>query len=380
MWRAMQTWSKNTSRFAVVMSVLAATFASGITVAADVAVTARNIPADATVVIQVYDSANTFGDFRNPVREIRTAKAAGDVYQLTDIPAGDVAILVYVDGNQNGILDKNFIGIPKESLGISNNYRPKGPPVYDRATVTVAESTDNQFEVEIYKVLGGRGRLGVGAGVIGRGSPYIGSDTTVLRAIPAITYNGERLQWLGPNAQYGLVGTGKWRLAASASYRIGAYEEDDSLALAGMGDRDSTLMAGLGVRFEADNGINMVLRYEHDVLNHIGGGSATARASRSFQFGWLRISPQLQLNWLSSELANHDFGVAVDEATLLRPAYDTGSILSYEIGMTSFVELTEDWRIVLSLAAERLPGEVADSPIIADDLLYKGFAAVTYVF
>ena len=348
--------------------------------AADITVVAREVPADAEVVVQVYDSANSFGDFRNPLREVRGTRSADDRYRLADIPAGEVAILVYVDSNKNGIIDKNFIGIPKEPLGISNNYRPKGPPVFDSAKVTVTEGVDNLVDVEIYKVLGERGRLGVGAGVIGRSSPYVGSDTTVLQAIPAITYNGERLQWLGPNIQYGLLGSGKWRMAASASYRIGAYEEDDSPALAGMDDRDSTLMAGLGVRYESDRGINMVLRYEHDVLDNIGGGSATARASKSFQFGWLRISPQLQLNWLSADLANHDFGVAASEATLARPAYDVGSFLSYELGMSSFIELTEEWRIVLNIAAEKLPGEVADSPIVADDLLWKGFAAITYVF
>ena len=380
MWRAMNISLKSFVRAGFLLGTLGVSLAGQAVLAADVRVVARNVPANATVVVQVYDSANAFGDFRNPVREIRTARNEDDTYLLSDIAAGDVAILVYVDGNENGLLDKNFIGIPKEPLGISNNYRPKGPPVFDRAAVTVAEAVENVFEVDIYKVLGERGRLGVGAGAIGRSSPYIGSDTTVLQAIPAITYNGERLQWLGPNVQYGLSGSGKWRLAASASYRIGAYEEDDSPALAGMGDRDSTVMAGLGVRYEADNGVNWLLRYEHDVFDNIGGGSATARVSKSFQFGWLRVSPQLQFNWLSSNLANHDFGVALDEATLLRPAYDTGSALSYEIGMTSFVELTQEWRIVLSLAAEKLPSEVANSPIIADDLLYKGFAAITYVF
>jgi outer membrane protein len=348
--------------------------------AAEISVLAQGVPADSTVVIQVYDTASTFGDFRDPLRELRSLKTEDNVYRLSDIPAGDIAVLVYVDSNGNGFIDKNFIGIPKEPLGISNNYRPKGPPVFDRAKVIVAEGAVNHFAVDLYKVLGERGRLGVGAGVIGRSSPYSGSDTTVLQAIPAITYNGERLQWLGPNLQYGLLGSGKWRLAASAAYRIGAYEEGDSPVLAGMGDRASTLLAGFGVRYESDSGINLVARYEHDVLDNIGGGSATARISRSLQFGWLRVSPQLQLNWLSADLANHDFGVAPNAATLLRPAYDTGSVLSYEIGMTSFVELTEEWRIVLSLAAERLPGEVAGSPIVADDLLYKGFAAITYVF
>ena len=351
-----------------------------IAAAADIEVVAREVPADATVVVQVYDSASSFGDFRDPIREIRSMKTANDTYRVAGVPTGDVAILVYVDSNTNGLIDKNFIGIPREPLGISNDYRPKGPPVYDRATVTVSESGTNVFEVDIYKVLGERGRLGVGAGVIGRSSPYTGSDTTVLQAIPAITYNGERLQWLGPNIQYGLLGSVQWRLAASASYRIGAYEENDSPALAGMGDRDSTMMAGLGVRYEAPGGINLVARYEHDVLDNIGGGAAVARASKSFQFGWLRVTPQLQVNWLDAELANHDFGVTPDKAIPGRPAYNVGSVVSYEAGIGSFIEITEEWRVILNLSAEKLPNEIADSPIVGDDLLIRGFAAITYVF
>jgi outer membrane protein len=46
----------------------------------------------------------------------------------------------------------------------------------------------------------------------------------------------------------------------------------------------------------------------------------------------------------------------------------------------SFIELTEDWRIVLNVSTEFLPGEIVDSPIVADDHVIKGFAALTYVF
>jgi outer membrane protein len=202
----------------------------------------------------------------------------------------------------------------------------------------------------------------------------------VLQPIPAITYNGERLQWLGPNVQYGIAGTDWWRLAVSASYRVGVYEESDSVALAGLGDRNSTLMAGLGMRFEVPGGVNLSLRYEHDVLDNIGGGSATARLSKGFQAGWFRFAPQLQVNWLSSELTNHDFGVPPEAATVIRPEYDTGSSVTYEVGFGSFIELTEDWRIVLNISTEFLPSEIVDSPIVADDHVIKGFAAITYVF
>ncbi len=348
--------------------------------AADISVTMNGAPGSGILVFQVYDSASAFGDFRDPAKELRTPVRSDATYLIENVPAGEVAVLVYVDENENGLIDKNFIGIPKEPLGISNNYRPKGPPSFDRAKLNIAENETTDIDIEIYKVLGERGRIGVGVGVIGRSSPYVGSDTTVLNPIPAITYNGERLQWLGPNVQYGILGTGRWRLAASASYRIGVFEEDDSPALAGMGDRDNTLMAGIGLRYELPGGVNLSMQYEHDVLDKIGGGSATARVSKGFQTGWLRLVPQLQVNWLSDELTNYDFGVTARAATLTRPAYNTGSSVSYELGFGTFIELTEEWRIVVNVAAEFLPDRITDSPIVADDHVIKGFAAITYVF
>ena len=347
---------------------------------ADISVRMQGAPADGVLVFQIYDSPNAFGDFRDPVKEIRSPIDTGAVYLLKDVPAGDIAILVYVDENENGLIDKNFIGIPKEPLGISNNYRPKGPPAFNRAKFTVVAGAETTIDIEIYKVLGERGRLGVGAGVIGRSSPYVGSDVTVLQPIPAITYNGERLQWLGPTVQYSLLGTGWWRLAASASYRIGVYEESDSTALAGLGDRNGTMMAGLGMRFDVPGGANLSLRYEHDALDKIGGGAATARLSKGFQAGAFRFAPQLQVNWMSADLTNYDFGVAETAATEARPAYETGSSISYEVGIGTFIELTEEWRILLNVSAEFLPDEIVDSPIVAEDRVIKGFAAITYVF
>jgi outer membrane protein len=220
----------------------------------------------------------------------------------------------------------------------------------------------------------------VGAGVIGQSSPYVGSSETVLQPIPAITYNGERLQWLGPNVQYGIVGSGKLRLAASASYRIGAYEESDSPVLQGMGDRESTLLAGLGVRYEIPGGVNLLLRYEHDVLDRIGGGQARMRFSKALQAGIFRLVPQLAVNWLSADLANHDFGVPASAATPTRPFYDVGSTLSVEAGFGSFIELSEDWRIVFNLSLEQFDDAVGDSPIVDTDRVLRGFAAITYVF
>ena len=79
-------------------------------------------------------------------------------------------------------------------------------------------------------------------------------------------------------------------------------------------------------------------------------------------------------------MSNHDFGVAQAAATPQRPAYELGSTTSIEAGFGAFVELSEDWRIIVNVAAERLDDDVTGSPIVDDDLVVKGLAVVTYIF
>ncbi|MBB5210643.1 MipA/OmpV family protein [Microbulbifer hydrolyticus] len=348
--------------------------------AESISVRINNAPEQGVVVIQLYDNPSTFGDFRNPVRETRHPVSADGVYRITNVPAGEYAVLAYFDENENGALDRTFIGIPKEPIALSNNYKPKGPPSFQRASFRKLDDGEHVLDLEMYSVLGEAGQWGVGLGVIGRSSPYKGSDTNVVQVIPAITYFGERLQWVGPQLRYGLVGSDQLRLAVTATYRVGAYEEDDSPILQGLGDRDNTLMAGIGLVYEGKQGVDVDFRYEHDVLGRADGGTAALTVSKGFQWGNLRLSPALGVNWLSSDLANYDFGVPVAAALPGRPAYDVGSSINVEAGVSGLYEITENWRFVLSVSAEFLDSEITDSPIVADDQVFKGFAALTYTF
>ena len=45
----------------------------------------------------------------------------GTYQRSFEIPPGSYAIKLHIDENENGKLDTNFIGIPKEQYGISNN-------------------------------------------------------------------------------------------------------------------------------------------------------------------------------------------------------------------------------------------------------------------
>lgn len=356
------------------------TFVAGRVIAAEISVQLESPPASGTVVLVLYSSANTFGDLRDPAKLERFTLDGRDTFVMTDIPAGEYALVVYHDENDNLDIDRSFIGIPTEPLGFSNDYRPKGPPSYSRAAFTLADNEARTFNVGLYRPLGKLGQVGVGIGVISRSSPYRDYNGGVTQVIPAITYTGDRLQILGPNVSYGLIGTGRVRLAAAGSYRPGVYEEDDSDFLEGMGDRDGTFTAGLALEAELPKGFDLSLSYEHDVLDRVGGGEARVALDKAFQLGTFRLSPEVGVNWLAQDMADYDFGVPQDKATADRPAYRVGSTFTVDVGMGILYEITTDWLVVMSVAVEFFDDEITDSPIVDEDYVIKGFFAINYVF
>lgn len=368
-------------RPAVAIALLCIIFGiSSESTAADIRVDLSEAPTEGSIVLMLFDSANAFGDFRDAVRKETFSTNGSTSFTLDQIPAGEYALVVHHDLNSDGVLDKNFIGIPTEPLAFSNGYRPKGPPNYQRARISLAEGQTMVMELELFRALGRRGRFGVGVGVIGRGSPYRDYSGEVSQIIPAVTYNGERFQVFGTGLKVGILGKGKLRLAATASYRIGVYNEEDSPYLEDMGDRKSTLMAGIGLQYELPKGFDLALRLEADILDRIGGAAAQLRLYKSFQIGIVRFVPSLSANWQSSDLATYDFGVTAAQARPDRPEYELGNLLSYEAGLGSFVEITRDWRIVFNVAIEFFDDEVSASPIVVEDSVVKGFFAINYVF
>ena len=61
---------------------------------------------------------------------------------LAGIPQGTYAIACYHDENDNGKLDANFLGIPKEGTGASNDARGSlGPPKFRDAKFQLVSDT-----------------------------------------------------------------------------------------------------------------------------------------------------------------------------------------------------------------------------------------------
>lgn len=60
---------------------------------------------------------------------------------ITDLPKGEYAITMYHDENSDNECNRNFIGIPKEPYGFSNNIKPRmSAPKYEDCKFELTEN------------------------------------------------------------------------------------------------------------------------------------------------------------------------------------------------------------------------------------------------
>ena len=72
------------------------------------------------------------------VESIRKKPTKGEtLIPLTKVHEGEMAIVVYHDENGDGELNTGLFWRPKEGFAFSNNYIPKGPPKFEKATVNM---------------------------------------------------------------------------------------------------------------------------------------------------------------------------------------------------------------------------------------------------
>lgn len=101
--------------------------------AADLVVTLDGIESDqGHVTVSVFENAESFKAKSDPIATNTLPAAQGVmIFVFTDLPDKAIAVAAYHDRNDNGELDTNFMGAPKEGYGVSNNPKNRfGPPKY----------------------------------------------------------------------------------------------------------------------------------------------------------------------------------------------------------------------------------------------------------
>ncbi len=106
---------------------------------------------DGKIQVGIFDKAESFPDSEKRIKgclnqgEIRDNLARIEC----ELAPGKYAAAIFHDRNNNGKLDKNFIGIPKEGYGFSNNARGTfGPPDFEEAVFSVG-SEDIEMNIRL---------------------------------------------------------------------------------------------------------------------------------------------------------------------------------------------------------------------------------------
>ena len=80
--------------------------------------------------VKIYDSKDTFL-----------------VIPLSKVHEGQIAIVVYHDEDGDGELKTGFFWRPKEGFAFSNNYQPKGPPKFSKASINLVHGEPVYIEL-----------------------------------------------------------------------------------------------------------------------------------------------------------------------------------------------------------------------------------------
>ena len=126
-------------KYLILISLLAAsslTFASEITIKLTGLKSTRG-----RVLIALYDSSKGFPDDYNMAIEQAVVQTKKDFsHTFKSLPEGNYAVALFHDKNSNEKLDTNFLGIPKEGFGFSNNPRVlTGPPGFNKANFVLKD-------------------------------------------------------------------------------------------------------------------------------------------------------------------------------------------------------------------------------------------------
>lgn len=102
---------------------------------------------DGVLLVGLYNAKTFFlkKTYKGNIGKINNKKSS---VTFVNIPKGEYAVSFVHDKNNNGKMDTNILGIPKEDYGCSNNAKGfMGPPKYDDAKFQL--QTSKTLEIKI---------------------------------------------------------------------------------------------------------------------------------------------------------------------------------------------------------------------------------------
>jgi uncharacterized protein (DUF2141 family) len=113
---------------------------------------AVTLPENATgkLYLVVYDNKTDFLGEKGELTIYETAELRKNpTIKINQVKKGTYAIVAFIDENNNGVMDKNRLGIPKEPIGFSvSKMGLFGPPSFKKASYQIPGTKSVELVIE----------------------------------------------------------------------------------------------------------------------------------------------------------------------------------------------------------------------------------------
>jgi uncharacterized protein (DUF2141 family) len=102
--------------------------------------------------LSLYNDDSTFLTSQGRLASLKLMQLRAHHVQacFADLPPGMYAVTVHHDENDDGELNRNAVGLPREGYGFSNDARrPFAPPSFTQAAVTIAHE-DTTIKITVH--------------------------------------------------------------------------------------------------------------------------------------------------------------------------------------------------------------------------------------
>ena len=99
--------------------------------------------------VKIYTDKESFLKEKLAAETIRKKATKGEtIMPLSKLHEGIIAIVVFHDEDSDGKLKTGLFWRPKEGFAFSNNYTPKGPPKFKKASIELVHGESVSMELK----------------------------------------------------------------------------------------------------------------------------------------------------------------------------------------------------------------------------------------
>jgi outer membrane protein len=225
----------------------------------------------------------------------------------------------------------------------------------------------------------GKRPLSVGLGVLYKDKPYKSySSSEKTQPVPIVLYEGEHFFARGGSLGWDFLESEVLEVAVLGQFLGDGYDESDSKALRGNGDRDASFGVGGQVIWKPGD-FGFKLSAVQDVTGNSEGAQVVGGVFYRYKTGDLMLTPSASVIWQSDDYNDYYYGVR-NSARNAR-AYSAGSDINYQIGVLAvYQQPTSNWLFMGGLRYEILGDEITDSTIVSEDEQLSALIGVAYTF